>query len=55
MDFCKSYCGLIMVRLRITKDYACIDKYTSEIKKRGTQSECDEYFKEYVNKIANKD
>jgi hypothetical protein len=48
MDFYKSFRGMILVKLRITGNFACIDKSTSEIKKQGSFAECDEYFNTFV-------
>ena len=48
MDFYKSFKGVILVRLRITQDYAVIDKNTRELKKQGSFAECDEYFNTFV-------
>ncbi len=53
MDFIKSYCGLFLVRINGT--YACIDGYTSQIKKMGTRKECNDFFEDYVNEISNRD
>lgn len=49
----KGYCGLLMLNWNGT--YVCVNKYTYEILCSGTKEECDAYFRQYINKLAERD
>lgn len=49
----KGYCGLLMLNWNGT--YVCVNKYTYEILCSGTKEECEIYFRQYINKLAERD
>ncbi len=53
MNVKKFYCGMMLVSVKGI--YACIDKYTSEIKCTGSFEKCDEYFNGYVKGVSEND
>lgn len=53
MQDVRMYCGLMMFQ-RLDKWY-CVDGYSMQVKCSGTYEECDEYFNNYIEELANRD
>ena len=53
MEMIKYYSGLMLVKYKDI--FCCIDVYTRRTKYKGSLQKCEEFFDEYVNKLANRD